>query len=837
LLVHEYRHVVQVDKLNQGFTRGLGWIFGQQAVGAVLGLYLPLWFLEGDAVVSETERSLAGRGRNPAFAAPLKAQLAQYGAYTYEKAYFGSYRDYVPNHYILGYHLVAPARLRFGTDIWSRAINRSARRPWSIAPMSLSLKQSTGMGMRQWYREALSVTDSIWKSNTSPANAGAHLVAVPAATSWTSYRRPHRLPDGNIVAERSSLDAIDAIVRLHSDGKEEILHRPGTWFRTSLSAGGSLLAWTERRPHPRWENKAWSEIWTLDLLSGKVRRLTPKSRLFSPALDREGKRILAVEIGEDNSSRLVIVNALSGEIRVLDTPQGIAHIMQPGWHPDGNAVVFITQDSLGRKGLAYFSPGQSTLHYLIPPGYEDIGNPSAGTRRVHFTGTYGDNFALFSIDLITNERRLEASGDYGITDARIAPGDAFLLGSALTADGYRPARIPTANLLSQEMDQPARPWMDIADTLSLQAQVPELPLSADYTATRYRRLPNLFNIHSWGPIAVNTDGRSASPGISILSHNLLSTSFLEAGYQYLSEESRGEWYAEYRYEGWFPRLVVEARTGHRTAVAPDLQGELLAYGWREYRFRAGLDLPLRAVRGPYFLGALPSAYLSHTLLEMDDDSPFRFRDNTVQSLDQRLFLYRIRKQSHRDLQYRWGQIIEFNTRNVPWEKELGSIRSAEAMVYTPGLLPHHGLRWYGGYQQREGGQYLFTGLVRIPTGWTGHAEPRIWSTALDYILPLWMPDLNISGLAYIKRFSGGLFWEYARGENTISGIDYQSYGAELRMEAHFFRFLAPVNLGYRIYRKHGFDQISGSLFMSFDFNALSGNSTSQERMTKAPESL
>jgi len=43
LAIHEYRHAVQVSKMNQGFTRVLSYIFGEQATGAVLGLYIPAW--------------------------------------------------------------------------------------------------------------------------------------------------------------------------------------------------------------------------------------------------------------------------------------------------------------------------------------------------------------------------------------------------------------------------------------------------------------------------------------------------------------------------------------------------------------------------------------------------------------------------------------------------------------------------------------------------------------------------------------------------------------------------------------------------------------------------
>lgn len=38
LATHEYRHTVQIDMLNRGITKGLTWLFGQQATAAVLGL-------------------------------------------------------------------------------------------------------------------------------------------------------------------------------------------------------------------------------------------------------------------------------------------------------------------------------------------------------------------------------------------------------------------------------------------------------------------------------------------------------------------------------------------------------------------------------------------------------------------------------------------------------------------------------------------------------------------------------------------------------------------------------------------------------------------------------
>ena len=77
LAIHEFRHVVQFDKLNQGLTKILYFLLGEQAVGGVGGLLLPSWFFEGDAVATETALSLSGRGRQPEFSMGLLAQLIE----------------------------------------------------------------------------------------------------------------------------------------------------------------------------------------------------------------------------------------------------------------------------------------------------------------------------------------------------------------------------------------------------------------------------------------------------------------------------------------------------------------------------------------------------------------------------------------------------------------------------------------------------------------------------------------------------------------------------------------------------------------------------------------
>ena len=94
LIIHEYRHVVQLDRTNQGFTKVLSWFAGEQAAVMINGLFVPSWFMEGDAVCTETALSQSGRGRIPAFEMLLRAQVKQKGAFTYDKAALGSYKSF-----------------------------------------------------------------------------------------------------------------------------------------------------------------------------------------------------------------------------------------------------------------------------------------------------------------------------------------------------------------------------------------------------------------------------------------------------------------------------------------------------------------------------------------------------------------------------------------------------------------------------------------------------------------------------------------------------------------------------------------------------------------------
>jgi hypothetical protein len=67
LAVHEFRHVVQFQKSRQGVNRVFEIFLGEIGQALGIGLSMPPWFLEGDAVGIETALTKGGRGRLPLF--------------------------------------------------------------------------------------------------------------------------------------------------------------------------------------------------------------------------------------------------------------------------------------------------------------------------------------------------------------------------------------------------------------------------------------------------------------------------------------------------------------------------------------------------------------------------------------------------------------------------------------------------------------------------------------------------------------------------------------------------------------------------------------------------
>lgn len=822
LAIHEFRHVVQIDKLNQGITGALAFLFGEHATGAMLGLFLPLWFLEGDAVATETALTYGGRGRQPHFEQGLRAQVIEQGIYSFDKATLGSLKDHIPNYYELGYQLVASARADYGKEVWSNTLDNIARKPYTIFPKDIAFKNQTGLNIGGHYRKTLKSLDSAWTAQMHMHDYTPNRRINPDNQLFTNYRSPTFLNDTTLLFLKTGLGDIPRVVMLQTNSEEKLLFTPGFYNADFFSVGGDLIAWTELRNDPRWEHRSWSEVHTYDITTGKKQRITKGTRYFSPAVSSNGRLIAVTEVTAVDEHTLVILDASTGMETMRLASPGNAFLMHPAWHPGGRSLIAIAQDE-GGKRIVGFDLTSGSHVTLFDAGHTDISRPSyLADGLIVFNAAFSGIDNVYILEETSGEVSQLISSRFGGIDATLSPDGQTLVWSDYSSMGYRAAMhtggLPETTPLPEVEDH------SVAFHKILAAQEGTIVSESTVTrverdVTRYRKGLNLFNIHSWGPFALNVDTREANPGASIFSQNALSTSIAEFGYAYDLNEELGKFFVRYSYLGLYPALDLTAESGLRRSFYRDNNDseKLHPFLWRENTLNMGVSVPLQHRRGPYFFGLMPSVRPGLTKVASTDDSPDFFNENELFTIAYRLWGYWQMRSVMRDIRPRWGQVIDINFRHTPFGgTDMGSVASARLISFFPGLARHHSFRIGAAYQERRRGtpkentiNYMFPNLINYPRGITGRNDLKTLSFSADYAFPLAYPEWTIPSLLYVKRLSMNLFADYANAtrrvvpdedENLDPYLvkdDLWSLGVDLMSDVHVIRFFAPMNIGLR----------------------------------------
>jgi len=802
LIIHEFRHSAQYSSINRGLTHALSFVFGQQAVPAVLGLFVPLWFIEGDAVVTETALSHSGRGRISYFEMKLRAQFLEKGIYSYDKAVNGSYKDFIPDHYELGYLLVGQTRIQYGKETWSRVMRRTGNIPLMLVPFSNTLYKETGYSKSGLYANITSNLQQSWLSVDKELNPTFFLPVLKSKEKFYSNRtQPSALSDGRIITRKSSIYDITRITIIDKTGTENKLLSPGSMVDKCLSVAGNLLCWAEMVRDPRWDLRTYSVIMLHDLQTGHTRQITNNTRYFSPDLCRDGSKITTVEVDQMNQYFLVILDIENGEvIHRFPTPNNFFP-SHPAWSIDGKQIaVILTRDDEG-KSLVIADANSGEFKLLLPFSNTEISKPSFYYNYILFTGAYTGIDNIFALNPDSNKLYQVTSSRFGATDAIVSPYGLHLYYTNYTSSGYELAWT-LLNPYSWKKWNPANlHHFELADALASQENfifnAGEVPDSA-FISKPYRKGLNLFNFHSWGPFSADIDNMNFKPGVSLFSQNLLGTSYTSLGYEYDLNEEEGKYFLKYSYEGLYPAIDLNMDYGLRRGTHTDSTGGKTNYKFHELNLAAGVRIPLNWYVRSWFVGFQPYAGYSYKFLRMDPGSELKFRKDRFHSFDYRLFFYAQLQQTYRDLIPRWGQLLEFNYRHTPFDGDsASSIFAAQIVLYFPGLFRHHGFRFYGGYQDRLVDYYRYGGLISLPRGYSGIFADRVLSGSVSYEFPIFYPDWHIGPVIYMKRLKAALFYDHAWIFDTEPGQSYNSIGADLTLDFHLFRHFAPLEAGLR----------------------------------------
>lgn len=832
LASHEYRHIVQYQRSITGFNKFLYYTFGQQALSAMAFVNTPQWFWEGDAVATETAFTNSGRGRIPNFDLLFRTNFQEGRVFNYSKQYLRSYKHNIPDHYVLGYHMISYLRKKTGDpEIWEKVARRSWNIPFLPFRFSNSIKAASGLNVTQLFNEMSSDLKNEWEQKVS------ELILTPfdklntrTTTTYTDYQYPQVLEDGSIVAMKSGIGDISQLVLFSSTGKENKGYVQGPINSTGmLSTSGTKVVWNEYRYDPRWLMRTYSVIKAYDFRTKKSHVITSKSRYAGAALSPDGTQIVTVETGTDYKTRLVVLDYHSGNVvKAFENPENY-FISMPRFTEDGKEIIAIRTINK-EKTITRFNLSTGSAQDLIPATSENIGHPVSRQHYILYNSPVSGIDNIYALDTQTNKRFQITSSKYGAYNPCLSEDGKTIYCNEQSRDGMNVVKIPFDPAYWKPFEEITQSGIGFHQHLVEQEGKPNLLSSVpsqQFKATKYSKLKGMINPHSWGPY-VNTDLTSLN--IGIISQDILSTTTISGGYSFDATERTGFWNAKVSYQALYPIIDFKFTDGNRSAKEdglnfPSGQKEV-NFDWHETNIEGGLRIPLVTTKSKYsskveFGNAIGVTHVTGftndvnnggRYIPLDPSKPnnggyfFRTYTDNGDLIYNRFSLsaYRLLKQSRRDINSKWGQSLTINAYSTPYNGDFnGSQFSALGILYFPGLFKHHSFWGYGGYQhsfiENKIDNYLFRNGIPSPRGQTISRFQDVYTMSANYTLPLWYPDIAIGPLVNFQRVRGNAFVDYAYGQSSLfnNSQAYTSVGGELKFDVNVMRFLPQWNFGFR----------------------------------------
>ena len=813
LAIHELTHVFELVSLNQGFSKAMSIFLGEQFTG-ISAILLPLWYLEGNAVFAESALTESGRGRTPSFQQQFKAiTLENDKIYKYDMIVNDSYKTYVPDHYQSGYQMVTYALAKEGMQVWNKALDYTARNPYLLNPVNISLSRNAGLTKKKLYKETFDTLKTIWSKELAEKQIITYEPVNPTKQGeFRNYNSPVYAGKDSIIAIKTSLEDPSSFVLINTlDRSENRILTPGQMYPYALSFARGKIAWVETKPDPRWENRNYSVIKIMDLKTGDTRLLSIKSRYMAVSISPDGSIIAAVENTIENLNSLVLIDPESGVvIRSVESPQN-SSLQRPQWEPGGNKISVISLTEEGEGVLSYSIEDQK-WETLIEHGRDDLQSSLIRNDSLFYISSISGTDNVY-LKVPGNKTLCLTRSKYGIKDLFLKENS--LLFSNYSAAGYDVC-LAGLNDLSDITNNDVTSSSFLINRFDRESDSAGTNELSDYKPEPFRKYKHLFRFHSWMPFYADTeeikdDPASVRPGITILSQNQLSTLTTAIGYEY-SEDKEHILHSRLIWKGWYP--VFESRIDYGGNAGISTSGESVSKPEdikRGIRLLNSLNIPLRFNTGKFSQYIQPSVSFDYrnNYIYVKEEGKYDYGQGFLSG---RLYISNYYRSSIRDIYPRWAQKIDLNYYFSPFD---GNIYAPSASVktsfYTPGLLPNNGIKFRFEKEKQGESGYSVKNKISFPRGYKNIISKDLDFLSIDYVFPLAYPDFNISSLIYLKRIRCSLFGDYASGtdnfylKETDTGLtfdyrhDYKetfrSFGFELLADFHVLRLPFMISGG------------------------------------------
>jgi hypothetical protein len=809
LAVHEGRHVAQERATRRGWIGLASRIFGENTTAALAGsLYFPAWFWEGDAVGLETALTPFGRGRQPSFTGRMRGLRAAGESYEYYPAWQGSYRTLYPDWYELGYVLTSYVRRHHGDSAWAKVIARAAWNPLPPFALSAALHHVTGKSLTELHRAAVAEIDALWTQQRGAVIETPATRLSPPDEAYHVWSQPQYAADGSIIAAYTDLETVTQLVRLREGRREVLLHRAGIIGDLQFHVRGDRVVWSEYEVDPRYGERSYLVIRRLDLTTGKVTRLTDRSRLFAPSLSPDGRTIVAVELSEARRTSLVLLDAETGKESGRLSTDGMQTLLSPAWAPDGRSVYAVHVDSVRGNALFRFPFGGGSPSRIIDYTADAIARPTPAGAHVLFGSPRSGLDNIWGVDTATRVLYRVSSRKFGAYQPAVSSSGDRLLFSDYSARGFEIAEMAMDSSNWLVDSSVPRQMVLFADSvvaqeaaLSERAAASSPGVRADrseWPVRAYRGWSRLVDFHSL-TLAPTSDGLNA--GLMLESRNMLNTLGLSIGGVVNVDEGTGAIEAGASYAG-LPMIVDgAARLGSRVSTYTDTAGAEHAFSWKEQSLTLAARLPLTRLFGQQRQSLTASAAIGLTEIR-DQPVEFLFENNNGRfaPVSYRLSASHVRAAAYRDL-LQSGASALMTYRHTPFATPYRShLLAARGILVLSAPLPNHAVVIDAAHQEQRRDTYEFASEIGVPRGFRSRYHDRLSRAGISYHMPLLYPDLAIGPLVYSRRLQGAVFADAGRGsDRTDSSVtNYRSIGAELTTDLAFFGTRSTTRLGVRL---------------------------------------
>ena len=778
LAVHEYRHVHQYSNFNRGLSKVASVIFGQEGQAAFNALAIPQWFFEGDAVHSETIETSQGRGRAPYFFNGFKAIWHEGRNFRWIKIRNGSLKDRIPNHYPLGYMLVNYGYEKYGPEFWKKVTQDALTFHGLFGFFSGSIKKYSGEDWDTYRNNAL----EFYKHEVSTRRD-----AAAKHETVTDYYFPQQIGQDSLLYLKSSFRKLPAFYLRDAAGEHRIKLRnisSEEWF----SYRKGTIAYTAYNTSARWSLTNYSNIILLDVATGNEKRITAKSKYFTPDISPDGNKIIAVAYNDSLESELHLLNRDGGIEKKISAPSN-ALFVHPRFINDDEFVVAL-RDAASRMSLLRGSLSSGTFQPLTAPVNATIGYPYVQNDKVYFVSSQSGNDDLFELDLsgklpAQSLRQLTFSqtGNYFPNVA----GDS-LVWSRFTSNGYRLQKtalsgVKASMLRGDEAYRRAAPFK-----IALEAAPNVLAANnRTFSEASYKKSTGLFNFHSWRP-----DYQDPEITYSLFSDNILNTFSNEIFYRYnINETSHGVGFNTY-YGGWFPVLSAGINyTFDRTVKTTSL-----TYTLNQAEARIGFNIPLNFSGGKMYKRLNFGSNLVYN--DLIPTGPYK---NLLQGRTAVYALHSVTysQQLPTAVQHifpRFAYAVSAQHRQLINDAGFQSVGGVS--LYLPSIR-NHAIVLAANGQETDTANITFSNRFANSRGYNDFYFSRMWRLSGNYHMPLFYPDAGIKGIIYFLRVRSNFFYDYTRvyARSKLRFAEQRSVGGELYFDTKFF-YSIPISIGLRM---------------------------------------